>query len=107
MNRQITNQEILLFTRTSFAKRELCERDNSNNNEVINSADQMEKACWSGLVFEMLPGIFNRNDKKNMYVWQVNQAGEFIHVASGSAPRCPDYVTSINPYFFHPGKVYN
>ena len=107
MKSQMTNQETLLFTNTSFAKRELCERDNANPNEVINSADQLEKACWSGLLPEMLPDIFNWNDQKNMYVWQVNQANQFIHITLGSAPCSPDHLTSINPYFFHPEKAYN
>jgi hypothetical protein len=107
MKSQITNQEVLLFTHTSFAKRELCERDNAGRNETKNSADKLEKACWSGLLPEMLPDIFNWNDQKNMYVWEVNQANQFIHITLGSAPCSPDYVTSINPYFFHQGKVYN
>jgi len=101
MKPQIINQEILLFKNTSFAKRELCERDDADGNETKNSsAQQLEKACWSGLFFEMLPGIFTRNNQKNNYVWQVNQAEQFIHIALGSAPGSLNYETSIDPYFF-------
>jgi len=106
MKSQITNQEILLFTNTSLAKKEWW-KWNSASLSATNSADQLEKACWSGLIFEMLPGIFNRDNQKNSYVWQVNPASQFIHVTSGSAPCSPDQVTSINPYFFHQGKAYN
>ena len=106
MKSQINNQEMLLFTNTSFARKERGKWNNAYKNET-NSADQLEKACWSGLIFEMLPGIFTGDNQKNRYVWQVNPASQFIHVASGSAPCAPDQVTSINPYFFHQGKAYN
>ena|ERR1051326_5281274 len=106
MKSQITSQEILLFVNTSFAKKERWKWTNASKSET-NPADRLEKACWSGLIFEMLPGIFNRDNQKNRYVWEVNPASQFIHVASGNAPCSPDHVTSINPYFFHQGKGYN
>src|SRR5258708_2544500 len=108
MKPQTITQEILLFTDTSFAKRELCESDNPILNETKNSvADKLEKACWSGLLFEMLPGIFNKNEQKNMYVWKVNQAEQFIHVTLGSTSGSPEYETSIDHYFFLPLIVYH
>ncbi len=107
MKSQITNREILLFTNTLFAKRELCELDNTGQNEGRNTADQLEKACWSGMLFEMLPDIFNSNDQRNMFVWQVNQAKQFIHVTLGGAPCSPESEPSIDPYFFLQLKVYS
>ena len=107
MKPQTINQEILLFTDTSFAKRELREREDTNRNDAKNSvADKLEKACWSGLLFEMLPGIFNKNGQKNMYVWKVDQAEQFIHVALGNTSGFIAYETSIDPYFFLPLIVY-
>jgi hypothetical protein len=99
MKKQIVNQEILLFTNTSFAKRELCEKDEATNERKGSSADQLEKACWSGLLFEMLPGIFE-NEGRELYVWKVNQAVEFIRVVLGPAPTSFDYENSIDPHFF-------
>ena len=101
MKSQATTREILLFTNTSFAKRELCEGYDAGRNETKkSSAEQLEKACWSGLIFEMLPGIFNRNDQKNNYVWKVSQAEQFIHIAMNSVAGSLNYETSIDPYFF-------
>ncbi len=108
MKPKTINQEILLFTNTSFAKRELCEKDDADRNETKNpSAEQLEKACWSGSLFEMLPGVFNRNDQKNNYVWNVNHAEQFIIVSLGNAPGSVEHGTSIDPYFFLQLSVYN
>jgi len=87
MKPQAIIRELLLFTDTSFAKREL--------------------ACWSGLIFEMFPDLFNRSDRKNMCVWKVNQAEQFIHVELGSTSVSPEHKTSIDPYFFLPLVIYH
>ena len=102
MNTQTAQREILLFTETSFAKKELCETDKTGNHVTKNPAEQLEKACWSGLIFEMFPGIFNSQDQKNMYVWKINKAEQFIHVLLGTAPCSIEHETSIDPYFFRP-----
>ena len=108
MKPQTIIQEILLFTDTSFAKRELCEWDETARKEARSSvADQLENACWSGLLFEMFPDILSKNDRKNMCIWKVNQAEQFIHVELGSVPASPEYETSIDPYFFLPVVIYH
>jgi len=107
MKPQTIIQEILLFTDTSFAKRELCEWDETGRKEAKSSvADQLENACWSGLLFEMFPDILNQHDRKIMCVWKVNQAEQFIHVELGSSSVSPEHKTSIDPYFFLPLVIY-
>jgi len=98
MKKQTINQEILLFTNTSFAKSELCEKDEATNERQETSADQLEKACWSGLLFDMLPGVFE--ERKELYVWKVNQAVKFIRVLLGPAPVSFEYCTSLDPHYF-------
>jgi len=97
--KQLDSQEIILFTNTSFAKRELCEKDDIPEEMKTKSADELEKACWSGLLFEMLPGVFDDN-AQNLYVWKVNKAEEFIRVVRGTTPASLEYETSIDPHFF-------
>jgi len=97
--KQLNNQEIILFTHTSFAKRELREQDDKPRELKGTSAEELEKACWSGLLFEMLPVIFEDN-ARNLYIWKVNQAGQFIRVVMGTAPASLEYETSIDPHFF-------
>jgi hypothetical protein len=102
------NKEILLFTNTSFARRKLCQWNDVFSKEVRNSASsEFENACQSGLVFEMLPHIFNKNDRKKLCIWKVNQTEQFIHVELGNKPAPPQYKTSIDPYFFLPLIIYH
>jgi hypothetical protein len=99
MKKQSINQEILLFTNTSFAKRELCEKDEAASEGKTSYTYQLEKACWSGLLFEMLPGVFE-NEGKELFVWKVNKAVQFIRVVLGPAPASFEYDCSIDPHFF-------
>ena len=107
MKSQTIIQEILLFTDTSFAKRELCEWDDTGRHTLDNSADQFEKACWSGLLFDMFPDIFANNARKDMCIWKVNPAEQFVHVELGTVPVSPEHKTSVDPYFFLPAVVYH
>lgn len=107
MKPQAISREILLMTDTSFAKRQLCERRDEKQKEgKYSPVNELEKACWSGLVFEMLPDIFNEDERKSLFVWKVNQAEQFLHVQLSSAPVSTDYEMSIDPYFFLPTIVW-
>jgi len=100
MKLQTQNQEILLFTNTSFSKRELCENDDRTGSEPKQSlAEQLEKACWSGLLFEILTGTINNNLRTN-FIWKVVQAEEFFRIETGTSPLSYEIHTSIDPYFF-------
>lgn len=108
MKPQTINKEILLFTNTSFARRELCQWKDAVRKEVSNpKADELENACWSGIVFEILPDIFYTSERKNLCVWKVNQTKQFVHVELGNTPAPPQYKTSIDPYFFIPLVIYH
>jgi len=107
MKPQTISREILLLTDTSFARRQLCERQDTTGKEGKPSpADELEKACWSGFVFEMLPDIFNNDERKSLCLWKVNQAEQFLHLQLSSAPCSTDYETSVDPYFFLPTTVW-
>src|SRR5215470_1902436 len=107
MKPQAISREILLLTDTSFARRQLCERKDAKQNESKQSpADELEKACWSGLVFEMLPDIFNNDERKSLFLWKVNQAEQFLHLHLSTTPSSTHYETSIDPYFFMPTTVW-
>ena len=108
MNSHTIIQELLLFKDTSFAKRELCEWDDDSRPQPPRSiADQLEDACWSGLLFEMFPEMFSWNNRKKMCVWKVSQAEQFIHVEVGDSHTAAAYETSIDPYYFLTLEIYN
>jgi len=107
MKAQTIITEMLLFTETSFAKREFCERNDPRSNQGPGRvADRLEKACWSGVLFDMFPDMFESNDRKSMCVWKVNQAEQFVHVDLGSCAGLSEFAASVDPYFFLPVLVY-
>ena len=98
----ITNQEILLFTNTCFSNRELCNLDTNNNTPETNSyREELEKACWAGMLFEMLPELtaYSTSGCK-MFIWNILTAGHFILVNQGSYPHPVENETSVDPHLF-------
>jgi len=94
MKTQIIIQELVVFTDTSFAKRELYQYKDASRRELT--------ACWSGWLFDMFPGICSQDDGKNMCVGKVNQAEQFIYIELVSASASTEFETSVGPYFFLP-----
>jgi hypothetical protein len=100
------HQEVLLFTGTSFSKRQFCEKDQSPRHESPASSEQLQRACWSGMLFEMLPGLFETAPAKT-FVWEVIPAKSFIRVKLGAAAQPIESETSIDPYFLLSVKIFN
>jgi len=100
------NQEVLLFTGTSFSKRQLCEKKQSPGNELPGSCEQLQKACWSGMLFDMLPDLAESSPVKT-FVWEVIPAKTFIRVKLGTTPGPIETETSIDPYFLLSVKNFN
>lgn len=51
------NHEILLFTATTFSKRELCEMDGESTNKNFTQTEKLKAACWNDFIDELLPEI--------------------------------------------------
>ena len=99
-------QEILVITGTSFSRRQWSEK---NNSEPINSErEALEKACWNGLIKEMLPEIFQKTEGgEELFLWQVSEADSFIELDFSEFPGNTEKEFSINPYMFMLDKEYN
>jgi len=52
-----TNQEILLITGSSFYSRQFCKRDESDTRDDLLSMEELERACWNGMLHEILPEL--------------------------------------------------
>ena len=106
MKQKATNYEVLLVTSTSFSKRQFCERDSQQPNDSLTG--QLQRACWNGLAFELLPDIVERlSPKSDCYTWEVTPVENFIDVKMGAAPYEFDYAMSVSPYCFLPEKNFN
>lgn len=95
-----THHEILFFTGTSLANRQLNER--SENNGRKNSAvEDLEKACWNGILHELFPEILGRlYPKCESFLWQVMSGKNFLYINIGPHPAMAEHRSSIDPYLF-------
>jgi hypothetical protein len=102
MNPQNINQEILLFTGTSFAIRELCNTDNENKEARFMSAhEKLEIECWDGLLGELLPDLAHpTHSKAEGLIWKIITADNFICINMGTINEPVMGETSIDPYCF-------
>jgi len=102
MKTNSTQQEILLITGTSFSSRQWCEKNDTGQNQFTDK-EQLQNACWNGLLQEMLPEICKPTaEDKNLYLWQITEATSFIELELGEVPGEIEKYHSINPYSFLP-----
>ena len=104
MKPETTNHEILLFTGTSFTNREFCSRDDEKDNgRKASPMEELEKACWDGMLYEMfpeLPGSFLA--KCESFIWNIVSGIHFLRISMGPFPQDMKNERSIDPYFFLP-----
>src|SRR6266513_1191763 len=102
MKTNSTQQEILLMTGTHFSSRQWCEK-NSPVQDHLTDKEQLQNACWNGLLQEMLPEICKPTaENKNLYLWQITEATSFIDLELGEVPGEIEKYHSINPYLSLP-----
>jgi hypothetical protein len=99
METNSTQLEILLLTGTSFAARQCCEKDDFGNPNPLSPVDQLQAACWNGLLPEMLPEVMEETPKQ-LYLWQVYETASFLELELGEKPEEKDRHYSLDPYSF-------
>jgi hypothetical protein len=97
-----TQQEILLITGTSFSARQFYQKDDDTNEDQLSEKEQLEEACWNGLLQYLLPEIYLHADDKKIYLWQIKEAASFIEIELGETPEEKENYFSIDPYSFLP-----
>ena len=97
MKTDSTQREILLVTNNFFAQREWCNIE-MNNDKNRTSQEQMEEACANGLIYEILPEIFEAPKDKQLYLWQIRPGFSFLQLQYGEFPLAIEKSTSIDPH---------
>ena len=105
MNTHTIQQEILLFTNTTFSQRQWCQKDNTGKNSYFTNREQLEDACWNGLLHEMLPEIIEPGH--NLFLWQIRMGSSFLELELSEYPIETDSAFSIDPYIFEKELGYN
>ena len=91
-------REILLFTDTSFSNRQYCSLE--NHNDDCTAFQHLERACWAGLLADMLPELDLHSLHREMFTWHILPAQHFLWISQGTNPGTVETQTSIDPYFF-------
>jgi len=103
MNTNIIQQEILLVTGTTFSQKQFCDRDGKNESKDLPESEKLEKACWNGLLNELLPEIITN---KQLHVWQIGDTESSLQIELSEYPSKQKQF-SINPYYFLRTMKYN
>src|SRR5664279_5992108 len=100
METKSTQQEILLNTNTHFAHQEWADKD-AIGSESLNYIQQLEKACWEGLVKELIPELdITLHTRQKIWLWQVHETQAFLALDFYEFPGPKENAASINPYLF-------
>jgi len=102
MNSKTVNHEILLFTGTGFTDRKYCSRDTeSSNGKKLSPLEELEKACWEGLLYEMFPEIVGSFSAKcKSFIWHIMSGKNYVRISMGPSPTILENETAIDPYFY-------
>lgn len=96
-----TQQEVLLITETGFSSRQCCGKNENGKEDQLTGREQLQEACWNGLVQEILPELFKENEsKKDLYLWKLTEGRSFLELDLGVSPMEKDIHFSIDPYCF-------
>jgi hypothetical protein len=102
-----TIQEILLFTGTSFSKREFSQLGNHKKPDPKPQHAELEQACWSGILFEMLPELSSLFAGSKAFIWDIHSFDHFLLVTQGTRPEPIDNAFSVDPHFFLTAAAFN
>lgn len=101
MKHTSTHHEILLVANTSLANKQLSGTEETSRERKCSAIEELEKACWNGILYEMFPEILgNLYPKCESFLWQVLTGKNFLYINIGVSPVIADHDTSIDPYFF-------
>jgi len=106
MANELIQQEILLMVNNSLTK-QLLHKDTRDEKTPYIIAEQLEDACWDGMLEDMLPGIIENNNGSKMFLWHVKHKNDCIELELGEYPQQPDLFYTINPRGFLMAKNFN
>lgn len=101
MKHTTINQEILLFSGSSFSRQEFCSKNDTANRPVNYSfIEELERACWAGFLYEVLPELYPPFSGSKMFVWNILTTNHFLLVNQGTYPQPVETETSVDPHLF-------
>ncbi len=100
-----TQQEILLITGTKFSAREWADKNAEDKNKLSDN-EQLEEACWNGLLDEIIPEIIEKTTEgKKLFMWHIRPCKFFLEIELGESSSFIAGEFSIDPYLFVPQLI--
>jgi hypothetical protein len=94
-------EEILLVTNGTFFQRQLDEIENTEKVGHLSREEQLEAACWNGLLGELLPEIVEQPGYgRRLFLWQVWHGEASLHLQLSESAMQLDKEYSIDPCIF-------
>jgi hypothetical protein len=101
MKKGNTHYEILMVTGSRFSQREFCSRDERDEARKLSPSEQLEKACWDGLLHELFPEILGSHSIRNeSFIWHTLLGKRYLYIQIGPNPASVSGQTTIDPYFY-------
>ena len=99
MENRTLQQEVLMVIATTFTKRQWFEKKTSA--KLFAPSEQLEEACWNGLLDELLPEIMlSGTSGKRLYLWNIKKGASCLQIELSEFPLYMEKSCSINPVFF-------
>jgi hypothetical protein len=101
MKQSNIHHEILLFTGTSLTSKQLADNEENFRGKRFSAIEELEKACWNGIIYELFPEILGSlYPKCESFLWHVLNGKNFLYITIGPNPLTTAHDTSIDPYLF-------
>lgn len=101
MKNSIIQHEIILVTNASYYQRELMKKNEDPGNSRLTQAEQLEKACWNGLIDHLLSGIMEEDlFPENLTVRHTRSARAILKIELATYPIVLEKYTSIDSVFY-------
>ena len=101
-------QEVLLVTTATFVKKQFCEMNSPERQRPVNPAEQLEEACWNGLVNELLPEILQQSPgSERVFLWQVEPGRSYLKMSLGASFPIVEKRRSLDPHNFLSNREMN
>jgi len=101
MKKTSIHHEILLFTCTSLANKQLTDVRENTNEKMNSPMEELEKACWNGIIYEIFPEILSSfYPNYECFMWHVLTGKNFLYASAGGSPVMTEQESSIDPYLF-------
>ena len=108
MAKNYVQMEVLLMTGTSFLAGNRVRKDADVVERNYTDIEQLQEACWNGLVKTMLPEVWIEPPNGGiLYLWEVKEAESFLQLEIGEIPLPIDPRLSLKPSYFLSFQVYN